>query len=179
MPTAEISTEPRTAARPPLPRTEHLSPAALARIAEVLATRETLWRPVIRFRHESRWFARVAGGEGWEAWLLTWLPDQGTGLHGHGPSSGAYTVIRGRLSEAEAVEPPVTGRLVRLRRHEVDSGGGRAFAAGYVHDVANPGPDRAVSLHVYAPALTSMTRYTVDETGILRGSADERAGVDW
>lgn len=176
---AEFPTATLATPLPPLPRPEHLSPPALARIAGVLATRESLWRPIIRFRREGRWFARVGGGEGWEAWLLTWLPGQRTGLHGHGPSAGAFTVIRGRLQEAEALTPPVADQPIRLRRHEVDTGQGRSFAAGYVHDVSNSGRDRAVSLHVYAPALTSMTRYTLDEQEVLHGRTDERAGVDW
>jgi hypothetical protein len=47
-----------------------------------------------------------------------------------------------------------------------------------VHRMTNAGTVPAVSLHVYSPALTSMTRYTL-ERGALRGVAVERAGQDW
>ncbi len=36
----------------------------------------------------------------------------------------------------------------------------------------------AVSLHVYAPALREMTRYTIDD-GILNVAVVEKAGVNW
>jgi hypothetical protein len=47
-----------------------------------------------------------------------------------------------------------------------------------VHRVVNDGALPAISLHVYSPALTSMTRYE-PVGGTLRRSAVERAGADW
>ena len=32
-------------------------------------------------------------------WLLSWLPDQGTPLHDHGTSAGAFAVVDGTLTE--------------------------------------------------------------------------------
>ncbi len=165
--------------RPPLPRTAPRSPAALAEIAQVLATRDALWRPVVHFDPHDRWYTRVAGGEGWEAWLLTWTPGQTTALHGHGRSAGAFTVLQGVLTETEALDAPVIGQPLRTRRHVLTMGQHRAFATGYVHEVANAGVENAVSLHVYGPALTSMTRYALDREGLLRETADERVGADW
>ena len=34
-----------------------------------------------------------------QVWLLSWLPEQGTPLHDHGTSAGAFTVVRGTLTE--------------------------------------------------------------------------------
>ncbi len=36
---------------------------------------------------------------GAQVWLLSWLPEQGTPLHDHGTSAGAFTVVRGTLTE--------------------------------------------------------------------------------
>src|SRR3954453_6191588 len=36
---------------------------------------------------------------GAQVWLLSWLPDQGTPLHDHGSSAGAFAGGRGRLTE--------------------------------------------------------------------------------
>ena len=36
----------------------------------------------------------------YEAWLLTWLPGQSTGLHDHGGSAGAFTVLSGVVEES-------------------------------------------------------------------------------
>ena len=36
---------------------------------------------------------------GAQVWLLSWLPDQGTPLHDHGTSAGAFAVVRGTLTE--------------------------------------------------------------------------------
>jgi len=44
--------------------------------------------------------------------------------------------------------------------------------------MVNAGTVPAVSLHVYAPALTRMTRYELVD-GALRALAVERAGADW
>jgi uncharacterized cupin superfamily protein len=54
----------------------------------------------------------------------------------------------------------VTGRL-SLVRHELHAGSTLGFGAGHVHDVTNESDGHALSLHVYSPALTSMTFYAV------------------
>jgi len=50
------------------------------------------------------------------------------------------------------------GRLT-LVRHELQAGATLGFGAGHVHDVTNESDEHALSLHVYSPALTSMTFY--------------------
>jgi len=47
-----------------------------------------------------------------------------------------------------------------------------------VHQVANRHAEPAVSVHVYAPRLTVMHTYRVDDDGLIR-TGTERAGVDW
>lgn len=146
---------------------------ALSRIAGQLAAEPWLWWPHVRFQEGERFYTRVSADETYEAWLLTWLPGQSTGLHDHGGSSGAFVVVQGALTET-AVAPDGAHEVVRtVRRRRV-----RTFGTAHVHDVANRGPGPAISLHVYAPALTTMRRYErVDEQ--LRQVSQERAGANW
>jgi hypothetical protein len=167
-----------TVAYEPLPQVERITPAGLGRMAQVLATR-TLWERMVRFDSGERWYARLAGGDGWEAWLLTWLPGQGTGLHTHGPSSGAFTVIQGELRESALVSPLDSDDPARFSHRTLTVGALRTFGPGYAHDVDHSGDGPAVSLHVYGPALTTMTRFDLDAAGRLRARVTERAGVDW
>ena len=126
----------------PLPVLLESTPAALAQLACVLATRVELWRPVLQLDPDRRWYARVAGGEGWEAWLHTWLPGQATGMHRHDGAAGAFTVLSGGLEERTA-----TG-VTQYRSPDV-----RAFDRDHEHDLAGTGPGATASLHVYAPPL--------------------------
>ena len=90
--------------------------------------------------------------------------------HDHGSSSGAFTVLRGRLTEHT-----FDGGL---RLNDLDVGDGKAFAAGYAHDVRNEGEEPALSLHAYAPRLSTMTRFRFrgDRLEVL---GVERAGEEW
>jgi predicted metal-dependent enzyme (double-stranded beta helix superfamily) len=109
-----------------------------------------------------------------EAWLLTWLPGQSTGLHDHGGSAGAFAVLDGVLDETVLV--PDEHSMAR-RNRPYAAGEIRGFGRHHVHDVA-PAGGPAVSLHVYAPALIGMTRYVLED-GALVPLASERAGSDW
>ncbi|GAA4951149.1 hypothetical protein GCM10023238_16840 [Streptomyces heliomycini] len=77
--------------------------------------------------------------------LLSWVPGQGSGPHGHGRSSGVLTVLDGSLTER-------TERGTRT----LTAGAQRVFAPGYVHEVVNDALEPAVSLHIYHPGLTEM-----------------------
>ncbi len=92
-----------------------------------------------------------------DAWLIAWPSGGKVELHDHGHSTGAVSVIRGALVEAVPRRDD-TGRL-SLVRHELQAGATLGFGAGHVHDVTNESDQHALSLHVYSPALTSMTFY--------------------
>jgi mannose-6-phosphate isomerase-like protein (cupin superfamily) len=148
----------------------------LAALARRYADDPSSWPFAPRFNADSRWYARVGGDSGHEAWLLTWLPGQSTDLHDHGGSAGAFVVVGGTLTEytVRAGQPgPVVPREVTL-----PAGAVRAFGSRHVHRIVNTGAVPAVSLHVYAPALREMTRYTIDD-GVLNVAVVEKAGVDW
>jgi hypothetical protein len=55
---------------------------------------------------------------------------------------------------------------------------GRRFGAHHVHRIANRTARPAVSVHAYGPALTSMTRYRLTQSG-PEPVAVERAGSQW
>jgi predicted metal-dependent enzyme (double-stranded beta helix superfamily) len=161
-----------------LPTLRRTTPGALFHLAGQLARRADLWRPHVQFAQHTRHSVRVAVTEAYEAWLLTWLPGQSTGLHDHGGSAGAFTVLEGEVDEA-ALAPPRRHAPAALVHRTLVAGRVRAFGDGYVHDVINTGRRPAVSLHVYAPALDTMRRFVLDDLGVPRVVSVEREGVDW
>nr|QLK00838.1 cysteine dioxygenase family protein [Micromonospora carbonacea] len=147
-----------------------LEPDPLA-VAARYAADPASWPVPLRFHPEQRWYARLAVAADHEVWALSWLPGQGTDLHDHGGSSGAFLVVDGVLTEET-----VSGG--RLRPHRLAAGAGRRFGARHVHVVTNRDDQPAVSLHVYRPALTRMTRYRLVD-GLLRAAEVAEAGVAW
>jgi mannose-6-phosphate isomerase-like protein (cupin superfamily) len=139
----------------------------LLALARRIAADPASWPATLHFDTADRWYARLTDAGGYESWLLTWLPGQQTGWHDHGGSAGAFVVVSGQLREYT----PSGSRAMPV-------GVGRQFDARHVHRVINDGPTPAVSIHVYSPALTSMTRYEM-VGGSLRKLAVERAGADW
>lgn len=130
--------------------------AGFAGLARSIAADRSRWAPLVRYDTTTRWYHRLQtvpqdlgsadpGQAGYEVWLLSWVPGQGSGLHDHGPSSGVLTVLEGKLTE----------HTVRGAQ-SLGPGTQRVFAPGYVHEVVNDSLEAAVSLHVYFPGLTDM-----------------------
>jgi predicted metal-dependent enzyme (double-stranded beta helix superfamily) len=154
----------------------------LAEAARTLARQRSLWQDLVDFDPVTRYYARVVAGDDHEAWLLTWLPGQGTPWHDHGGSAGSFVVLQGVLTEEVAGYRTAvdlddvrraTGPGIRLT-----SGDQRTFGTRHLHRVTNQGPDPAVSLHVYSPRLTAMTNYH-EVDGVLEVVEESTAGVDW
>lgn len=142
-------------------------------LAMSLAAHPERWWSLVDYRADTRWCRLLERAAGHEVWLLSWLPGQGTDLHDHGPASGAFAVAAGTLSERA-----VTGRnAVEVTRHLV-AGRVRAFGPHYVHQMTNTGTVPAVSVHVYAPDLSTMNTYCTAPEGLVHVSV-EQAGVDW
>jgi quercetin dioxygenase-like cupin family protein len=128
------------------PAREHPATVAeFAGLARSIAADRGRWEHLIEYDAASRWYHRLQTGPGYEVWLLSWVPGQGSGLHDHGRSSGILTVLQGELTE----------RSERGSR-TLAPGAQRVFAPGYVHEVVNDALEPAVSLHVYYPGLTEM-----------------------
>ena len=100
-----------------------------------------------------------------DAWLIAWPKGGKVELHDHGTSTGAVSVISGALVEAVPRRDDA-GRLA-LARHELQAGTTLGFGAGHIHDVTNESDEHALSLHVYSPALTSMTFYQLTEDELV------------
>ena len=128
------------------PAREH--PATVADfvgLARSVAADPAQWAHLVEYDAASRWYHLLRTGPGYEVWLLSWVPGQGSGMHDHGPSSGVLTVLEGELTE----------RTERTSR-SLGAGAQRVFAPGYAHEVINDSLEPAVSLHVYYPGLTEM-----------------------
>jgi predicted metal-dependent enzyme (double-stranded beta helix superfamily) len=102
-----------------------------------------------------RAWLRLVEGLDVDAWLIVWSRGAATGMHDHGDSQGIVRVLRGSLLERYAAPGRTRERERRLR-----AGTTTFFGHGHRHDVRNAGRDEAVSLHVYAPALTRMQFYS-------------------
>lgn len=133
------------------------------------------WPVAPRFDPDRRWYQRLPAGPGVEAWLLTWLPGQETDLHDHGGSAGAFVVVSGALTERTVTGPDGSARLTG---RVLSAGAARQFGEHHLHQIVNEGPEPAVSVHVYGPELTTMTRYRL-HGGRLLVAAVDRAGAQW
>ncbi|WP_406450769.1 cysteine dioxygenase family protein [Streptomyces sp. NBC_00876] len=132
------------------PAREHPTTVAeFVGLARTIAADRAQWAPLVQYDATTRWYHRLRTGPGYEVWLLSWVPGQGSGLHDHGLSCGVLTVLDGELTE----------RTDRGKR-TLGTGAQRAFAPGYIHDVVNDSLEPAVSLHIYYPGLTDMPMHT-------------------
>ena len=175
---------------PPSGRRRYTHASASAALASALALRDDVWRPLVGFREATRWTRLLPSQDvadvvdpslhdelaGAEVWLLSWLPGQGTALHDHGPSSGAFAVAHGRMFE-RVVTAGRRGRRPRELGADLVAGRVRMFGAGYVHQVRNTSAEPAVSVHVYAPRLSGRNTYRLENSRLER-IGTEQPGVD-
>jgi predicted metal-dependent enzyme (double-stranded beta helix superfamily) len=160
-----------------------------AGLAVALAAAAPRWQHLVEYRPESRWTRLLPAAEAAgvldpalhadladaQVWLLSWLPEQGTPLHDHGTSAGAFSVVQGTLTERVVA----AGRTaVHDATADLSVGRVRHFGPHYVHQVTNTLDEPAVSVHVYAPALRWMNTYRVEDGALVR-TGTQRAGVDW
>lgn len=135
----------------PVPR----HPSTLAGYTGLLRTvaaDHATWSALVEYDATSRWYRRLRTGPGYELWLLSWVPGQGSGRHDHGRSGGLLTVLDGELTEHTPGARPGTADRSRVLR----PGGLRVLPAGHVHEIVNHTLAPAVSLHLYHPGLTEM-----------------------
>ena len=160
-----------------------------AGLAAALAAAAPRWQHLVEYRAHSRWTHLLPTAEAArildpglhadladaQVWLLSWLPQQGTPLHDHGTSAGAFSVVRGTLTERVVTAG-------RTSAHETTDqltvGRVRHFGPHYVHQVTNTATEPAISVHVYTPGLAWMNTYRIDGPALVR-TGTERAGVDW
>ena len=151
-------------------RLDHLALAAR------YAAEPEQWPVAPRFNPVNRWYHRLHAADDHEVWLLTWLPGQGTEIHDHGGSAGAFHVFAGTLTEDTVTNP--AGGAARITARELGEGAGRRFGTRHIHRITNRSTRPAISIHAYGPALTTMTRYRIGAAG-LDVVTVERAGAQW
>jgi predicted metal-dependent enzyme (double-stranded beta helix superfamily) len=158
-----------------------LNPVQLLDYARFVADEVLGGRYLVEYDEAQRWHRRLYRDRRVDLWLISWLPSQGTQLHDHGGSAGAFTVLTGELTEA--IHRPGLGRRGRftaagpgsepvLLERRRTAGSGVGFGPHHVHDVRNLSRAAAVSVHAYSPPLSSMSFYDVDEAGGLRKLVD-------
>ena len=150
-------------------RAEQPGATGLVAIARELAKRAPAWPGTTR-QGRRRWDL-MAASDAFEAWAITWEPGGAIELHDHGGSSGAVAVVAGELLETSVVTR-ASGE-VALWSSTIASGRCTSFGGHHVHDIVNVGAAPAVSVHVYAPRLSSMTYYRMCE-GVLEAGATVR-----
>lgn len=150
-----------------------LSPQQLASEVRRLTATPAEWVNRVRLDPGGRWYERITVADGYEAWVISWLPGQATGFHDHGGSAGAFGVVWGALDECLLSGAGTGSRVNQVRAGEV-----RAFGPRHVHDVRNSAAfSVAISLHAYSPALSAMTRYDLAPGGLVVAGTE---GVgDW
>lgn len=141
-------------------------PDALLGLALELAVRAPSWpgtaRPVRR-----HWDLMVAS-DAFEAWVIAWPPRGAIELHDHGGSAGAVVVAAGALIETSVVPQPFGDVAVVTKAMNV--GQSICFDGRHIHDIVNSGDAPAISVHVYAPRLDSMTYYRMAERRLEVGA---------
>jgi hypothetical protein len=84
------------------PREHPVTVAEFAGLARSIAADRSQWAHLVRYDATTRWYHRLRTGPGYEVWLLSWVPGQGSGLHDHGRSSGAPNAPRARWRRARS-----------------------------------------------------------------------------
>jgi len=139
-----------------------LTPAELEDVARGLAARTDLWQPLVHRDAEHRRYELVYEDERMDAWILSWMPGQGTGFHDHYISGVGLCVASGCVRE----DLMVYGGEHQSR--ELRPGDTRQGGPGYIHRVSHHEGGPAVTVHVYSPRLDWVGQYRLDEDGVVQ-----------
>ena len=146
-----------------IPRDGVLAPAELEQLARDIAACPDLWEPLVRLDPEQRRYELIYEDESVDAWVLSWMPGQGTGFHDHYISSVGLCCALGGVREDLMVYGH-DHRAIHLRPGDARSGG-----PGYIHRVRHDLGEPAVTIHVYSPRLDWVGQYRLDEaTAVVR-----------
>jgi Cysteine dioxygenase type I len=145
-----------------VPREGLLTPAELERIASDIVDREEIWTPLVTVDRDQRRYELVYEDERMDAWVLSWMPGQGTGFHDHYISGVGIAVAAGGVREDLMVYGGADIEL-HLRAGDTRQGG-----PGYIHRVRHELGEPAVTIHVYSPRLDWVGQYRLGEDGVVR-----------
>jgi len=139
-----------------------LSPSELEDVAQTLAGRSELWEPLVHADSTHRRYELVYEDDRMDAWVLSWMPDQGTGFHDHYISGVGLCVASGCVRE----DLMVYGGEPQSR--DLRPGDTRQGGPGYIHRVSHHDGAPAVTVHVYSPRLDWVGQYRLDGDGVLQ-----------
>jgi Cysteine dioxygenase type I len=146
-----------------------MAPSKLLAIAKELAYGAENW-PAMREPARRVW-ELIDSSQDFEAWFIGWPPGGAIELHDHGESGGAVVVAQGELVEM-VITADGKGPLA-MTNTVLPTSASVTFDRSHIHEIVNPGPGPAISVHVYAPRLTAMTYYDFRD-GILETRATVR-----
>jgi quercetin dioxygenase-like cupin family protein len=143
---------------------------ALADIVEGLAGAPALWSDALTDLGSERSSIRLLETPPYDVWLIRWPPGTRVEPHDHGASAGAFTVVRGALTEYRWSPD--------ARQRSVGRGDVVTIDARVVHDVVADRPQHgaATSIHAYSPPLREMGFYSSDGARLLTRVAIEPDG---
>ena len=139
-----------------------LTPVELEDVARGLAARTDLWEPLVHDDATHRRYELVYEDDRMDAWILSWMPGQGTGFHDHYISGLGLCVARGCVQE----DLIVYGAAHQSRTLETSDT--RKGGPGYIHRVSHGDGLPAVTVHVYSPRLDWVGQYRLDEEGVMQ-----------
>ena len=145
-----------------VPHAGLLSPGELESVSAAIGERPGIWEPLVRIDAEQRRFELIYEDEHIDAWVLSWMPGQGTGFHDHYISGVGISCVQGEVQEDSMRLGAPEARL------QLRPGDTRRGAPGYIHRVHHVAGEPAVTIHVYSPRLDEVGQYRVDAAGVLR-----------
>jgi mannose-6-phosphate isomerase-like protein (cupin superfamily) len=139
-----------------------LTPDELESAARSIAERRDVWEPLAHSDSNRRRYELVYEDERMDAWILSWMPGQGTGFHDHYISSVGLCVASGAVRE----DLMVYGAGDQSR--ELGPGDSRHGGPGYIHRVSHHAGQPAVTVHVYSPRLDWVGQYRLAGDGVVQ-----------
>ena len=139
-----------------------LTPDELEQLARDIAERPELWEHLVGVDPERRHYELIYEDESVDAWVLSWLPGQGTGFHDdHSISSVGLCCALGGVREDLIV---YGGERAQLHLRPGDS---RLGGPGYIHHVRHEFGEPAVTIHVYSPRLDWVGQYRLADGDVM------------
>jgi hypothetical protein len=146
-----------------IPRDGILDPDELEQLARDIFDSPEIWKPLVRVDPYQRRYELIYEDESIDAWVLSWMPGQGTGFHDHYISGVGLCCAAGGVREDLMVYGHQDMAL------HLGPGDSRQGGPGYIHRVRHEAGEPAVTVHVYSPRLDWVGQYRLDEaTGVVR-----------
>jgi len=147
-----------------IPASGVLEVEQLERLAGDIAADAAIWEPLVIVDENRRRYRLLYDDDRLDVWVLSWMPDQGTGFHDHDLSGVGLSCAQGEVCEKQMLLPAGTSDVA------MTAGVTRNGLPGYIHSVAHAAGTPAVTIHAYSPPLVRVGQYRVDENGVMHRS---------